>query len=215
MIKNMKRYVIIGGAPIGDYERICGFFGQDDYFVFCDSGLYHLEKLGVKPNLIIGDYDSHEKPKGDCEIIVLPHEKDDTDTLFAAKEGIRRGYDSFLLTGTTGARIDHTLANLAALSLLYRAGKRALAVDDYTEMEIAGAEPVAIHPRYPYFSLLNITGKAKGVTVTGAKFPLTDAEIATDDPYGVSNEPLPDKTAYVSVREGELLLVKVVRDARG
>ena len=205
--------MIIGGAPIGDYDRTRGFLAADDFIVCCDSGLCHLRELGVTPDLVIGDFDSHKKPDADCEIIVLPHEKDDTDTLYAAKEGIRRGYDAYLLVGVTGARIDHTLANLAALVLLYRAKKQAMVLDDYTETEIVGAEPVAIEPRYPYFSLLNITGKAKGVTVTGAKFLLTDAEIGTDDPYGVSNESLPGETAYVSVREGELLLVKVARDA--
>ena len=66
--------------------------------------------------------------------------------------------------------------------------------------------------RFPYFSLLNITGSARSVTITDAKFPLTDAQIPTDDPYGISNETLTGKTSRVSVREGELLLVRVFPD---
>ncbi len=42
-----------------------------------------------------GDFDSHEKPETDRETIVLPVKKDDTDTVFAAKEAMRRGSTNF------------------------------------------------------------------------------------------------------------------------
>lgn len=51
----------------------------------------------MKPGLIVGDFDSHENPHLDVETIVLPCEKDDTDTVFAVKEAMKRGYTDFLL----------------------------------------------------------------------------------------------------------------------
>ena len=42
-----------------------------------------------------------------------------------------------------------------------------------------------------------------------AKYPLDNAEITCKYQYGISNEVLPGKTAYVTVRDGRLLLVKV------
>ena len=79
-----KRCVIVGGADIGDYARVKQYLRADDAIVFCDSGLKHMEALGVKPALIVGDFDSHCNPHLDVETIVLPCEKDDTDTVFAA-----------------------------------------------------------------------------------------------------------------------------------
>ena len=205
----MKRCVIVGGADINNYEFIRQTLCADDYVIFCDSGLKHLAQLHVKPSLIVGDFDSHENPHLDVETIVLPREKDDTDTVYAIKEAIKRGFDDFLLIGVIGARLDHTLGNLSILLYLDSLKKKGRIIDDYSEMEIVAEEPVYIPGEYAFFSLLNITGCAKGITVTGAKYPLADAEISCEYQYGVSNEVLPGETAAVSVKYGRLLLVKI------
>ena len=98
----MRRCVIIGGAEIRTYDRVRQYFRPDDFFIYCDCGLRHQKALGAEPDLIVGDFDSHEKPETDRETIVLPVKKDDTDTVFAAKEAMRRGFDEFLLVGVSG-----------------------------------------------------------------------------------------------------------------
>ena len=205
----MGRCVIVGGADINNYgfirEKLCA----DDYVIFCDSGLKHMESLHVEPSLIVGDFDSYENPHLDVETIVLPCEKDDTDTVFAVKEAIKRGFDDFLLVGVIGARFDHTLGNVSILLYLDSLKKKGCIIDDYSEMEIVSNEPVSISDRYSFFSLLNITGCAKGITITGAKYPLADGEISCEYQYGVSNEVSPGETAVVSVKEGRLLLIMV------
>ena len=207
-MKKMKRCIIVGGADINNYGFIRDKLCADDYVVFCDSGLKHLEQLQARPSLIVGDFDSHENPRLDVETIILPCEKDDTDTVFAVKEAIKRGFDEFLLIGVVGARLDHTLGNVSILLYLDSLGKKATIVDDYSEMEIVSEMPVSITDDYSFFSLLNITGCAKGITITGAKYPLADAEISCEYQYGVSNEVLPGETATVSVKHGKLLLIK-------
>ena len=207
----MGRCVIVGGAGIGNYADIRARLRSDDFFIFCDSGLKHLAALQVRPGLIVGDFDSHENPHLDVETIVLPCEKDDTDTVYAVKEAIRRGYREFLLIGVVGARLDHTLGNVSILLYLDSLGMKGCIIDDYSEMEIVSAEPVTICDRFAFFSLLNVTGCARGITITGAKYPLSDAEITCEYQYGVSNEVLPGETAVVSVACGKLLLIKVFR----
>ena len=208
--EDMRRCVIIGGAGIERYDIVRARLRDDDFFVFCDSGLRHAEGLGASPDLIVGDFDSHENPHMDVETIVLPREKDDTDTFFAAKEMLSHGFEEFLLVGVIGARLDHTLANLSILLMLDTAGKSAKAVDDYSEMEIVSSGPAFIEDTYSFFSLLNITGKAEGVTIENAKYPLENAAIECDYQYAVSNEVLPGKVARVSVAKGRLLLIKVI-----
>lgn len=204
----MKRCVIVGGAGINNYDYIRSRLCADDYIVFCDSGLRHLEPLEVKPSLIVGDFDSHDNPHLDVETIVLPCEKDDTDTVFAVKEAIKRGFDDFLLIGVVGARLDHTLGNVSILLYLDSIGKKGIIIDDYSEMEIVSNEPAYIEDSYAFFSLLNVTGTAKGITIENAKYLLNNAEITCEYQYGVSNEVIPGKTAKVSILEGKLLLIK-------
>ena len=204
----MKRCVIVGGAGINNYDYIRSRLCADDYIVFCDSGLMHFEPLQVKPSLIVGDFDSHDNPHLDVETIVLPCEKDDTDTVFAVKEAIKRGFDDFLLIGVVGARLDHTLGNVSILLYLDSIGKKGIIIDDYSEMEIVSNEPAYIEDSYAFFSLLNVSGTAKGITIENAKYLLNNAEITCEYQYGVSNEVLPGKTAKVSILEGKLLLIK-------
>ena len=205
----MSRAVIVGGAEIRRCGSVRAYLREDDFFIYCDSGLRHMAALGRDADLIVGDFDSHENPHAAVETIVLPHEKDDTDTYFAAKEALRRGFRDFLLLGAAGARLDHTLGNLGLLMMLDEAGAKALLVDDYSEMEIVSRSPALVSDRFPYFSLLNISGTAKGVCVRGAKYPLENVELPCDTSLGVSNEPLPGRTAEIRVGEGRLLLVRV------
>ena len=205
----MQRCVIIGNADIKEYDRIKNSLTKNDFFIFCDGGLKHMDKLGVKPDLIVGEFDSHPDPHMDVETITLPCEKDDTDTFYAVKEAVKRGFEEFLLIGVLGNRFDHTMGNISILLYLDSISKKGVIMDDYSEIEIVSDKPVYVEEGYSYFSLLNMTGCAKGIKIEGAKYPLDDGEITCEYQYGISNEVLPGGNACVSVREGKLLLVKV------
>lgn len=202
--------MIIGGADIGRYDRIHSYLREDDFYICCDSGLKHREELGIIPNLIVGDFDSYKNPHMDVETIILPCEKDDTDTVFAVKEALSRGFQDFLLVGVIGGRLDHTLGNVSLLLMLDTQEKEAMALDDFSEMQIVSDQPVQIEDCYVYFSLLNISGTAQGITIKNAKYPLAEAEISCEYQYGISNEVLPGKYAVVTVKQGRLLLIKVL-----
>ena len=205
----MKRCVIVGGADVNNYEYINEKIRKDDFVIFCDSGLKHLGKLEATPSLIVGDFDSHENPMMNVETIVLPCEKDDTDTVFAVKEALKRGFDEFVLIGVIGARLDHTLGNVSILLYLDSLSKKGIIIDNYSEMEIISTKCAYIDDAYPFFSLLNITGVAKGVTIKNAKYPLDNAQIECEYQYGISNEVIKGKRAEVTVSDGKLLLIKV------
>ena len=210
----MNRCVMISAGEIHDYERTRTFLREDDFFIFCDGGLSHAGGLGVKPDLVVGDFDSCEPDdlewwKERCEIVRLPREKDDTDTLFAVKLALERGFSDFLLLGAMGGRFDHALGNVSILLYLHRLGKHSVLLDDYSEMQIVGSEPVYIEDKCSYFSVLTVAGDVSGVNIKNAKYPLENASLSADFQLGISNEVLPGKVAEVSVEQGRVLVVVV------
>ena len=206
----MARCVIVGGADIKNYDRIKNIFRDDDEFVFCDSGLKHEDALNVHPLLIVGDFDSFDKPERGEEIIVLPCEKDDTDTFFAAKTALERGYTEFLLIGVIGGRLDHTLANVSLLLYLFDNGAIGEIYDDYSRMCIVGKSKVKVSKDAKFFSLNNCDGDAHGVNIENAKYQLKDATVTSSYTYSVSNELLDGLEATVNVEKGRMLLVEVL-----
>lgn len=205
----MSRCVIIAGADIKDYDWVNEHLSVDDFFVYCDSGLKHLEQIKHEPNLIVGDFDSHEKPETNIETITLPCEKDDTDTFFAVKEMVARGFDSFVLVGVLGNRFDHSMANISILLMLDSKGFEAIALDDYSQMEIVSSKTGMVEDSFSYFSVINISGISEGVTIKNAKYEIENADISCDYQYGVSNEVIKGKTASIEVKNGRVLLIKV------
>ena len=204
------RCVIVGGAEIKNYALIRSYLKPDDFTVYCDCGLRHSDSLGVSPSLIIGDFDSHPMPRDSDNVIILPCVKDDTDTIFAVKESIRRGFSEVLMLGVTGGREDMTLGNICALLMLKSHGIPAMIADDYCEMSmITAGESVRVADVWRCFSLLNISGTASGITIKGAKYPLDDGAITPEYQYGISNETLPGEEAEIFLKEGNLLLVCV------
>lgn len=205
---------MVGGAPLHRYEEIKKRIKAPDFVIYCDSGLYHRGKLGYAPSLILGDFDSHPRPapeeRSGAELIVLPCEKDDTDSMAAVKEALARGYEEFILTGVTGGRIDQTLANLSLLFFLEKQGKSALLLDDTARLRVVSpARPAEIADACRYFSLLALDGPAEGVSITGAKYPLQNAIITWENSFAVSNEVLPGGKARVSLANGLLLLAEL------
>lgn len=209
----MNRAVIVCGARIKDYDFVSSYFMEGDFFIYCDSGLVHedrfLSKVDTKADLIVGDFDSSEKPKRATEIIELPVMKDDTDSVYAIKEAIARGYKDILIVGGIGDRFDYSLVNAYALMLINDLGATGTIVDDYSEMKlIDNSVSAEIEPEWKYFSLIAISGTASGVTIKNAKYNLNKAKINPAYQYAISNEVAGKILARVSVEEGTLLLIK-------
>lgn len=136
MAAEKQKCMIIGAAPIAG-SRIFQEYDPREYFVICADGGYETAlKHKVKPDLIVGDFDSaSQKPSKEFKCLSLPVEKDVTDTMFAAMKGLSRGFRSFVLLGCLGGpRFDHSLANLEVLQYLLEHGARAELADEHTKV---------------------------------------------------------------------------------
>lgn len=201
----------------GAVEKICYIIGACEpgkivisgktLVIAADGGLNFLEKLHVKPDLTVGDFDSlGHVPKGE-NIICHPVEKDDTDTMLAVKLGLERGCNVFVLYGCLGGRIDHTFANLQTLLFIAGHGARGYLVGDgWVSCVIQNGTidfPAGLSGTISVFCP---DGEASGVTLEGLYYPLVDGTLNSSFPLGVSNH-FTGVRASVSVNDGSLLVM--------
>jgi len=113
-----------------------------DYVIAADGGLVYLDEKGIKPDVAIGDFDSLGRTPQCENVIALPKEKDDTDTVAAVKFAIEKGCDEAVLYCAAGGEPDHTLANLSALRMLCDCGKRGFMYDKERIITVISGETV-------------------------------------------------------------------------
>lgn len=204
----MSRCVILSAGPVEDSERLRPLLKTDDWIIAADGGGRLAAALGVKPAVLVADFDSSAPPDtgGNTEIVRLPTEKDWTDTQAAAMLALDRGYRDFLLLGCTGGRLDHTLANIAVLLYLLRRGADALMADERNFLRLYGPGRYRVERRAGYkLSLFPYGGEVEGITVKNVRYPLEKARLTPDNSLGVSNEFL-ENPAEISFDKGVLMV---------
>ncbi|MDE7261501.1 MAG: thiamine diphosphokinase [Oscillospiraceae bacterium] len=175
--------------------------------IAADGGLAHLERRGIAPDLIVGDFDSLGWAPEGANVIRHPVEKDDTDMLLAVKTGLARGCRKFLLYGGLGGRLDHAYANLQTLSYLADRGARGWLLGGGMAAAVIRSGRLDFAPgRRGTVSVFCPNGEARGVDLTGLYYPLENAVLTSNFPLGVSNQ-FTGKAASVAVREGSLLVL--------
>lgn len=203
----MRRWAIIGAADVFDYESIKSRLRDDDFLVSVDAGQRHVEKLGLKADLYIGDFDSSEVPITDVETLTYPIEKDDTDTMLAIKAGLARGCRSFIIFGGMGGRFDHTIANIHALCYADKHNASAALADENNFVFVLRNDSAIIeNNKNEKISLFALNGAAHGVTLEGFYYKLNNASLFGHDPVGTSNY-LIKPTGKITVKKGTLLVV--------
>lgn len=178
-----------------------------DYVIAADGGWNACREVGLAPDLLLGDFDSLAELPSGVAMERHPVEKDDTDMMLAIKRGLALGYEEFhLYGGMGGRRTDHTVANLQALLYLANRGAQGWL---YGQGEVY----TGIHNNTIVFparkrgllSVFCLGGTARGVTIHGAQYEVTDAMLTADFPLGVSNH-FAGKEVKISVCDGSLLI---------
>jgi thiamine pyrophosphokinase len=121
-----RRIVIVPGSPVGSPPEpvascVPGGIRENDYICCADGGYARCVAEGIRPDIVIGDFDSTDLEAVRAVGIaaeVSPADKDDTDTMLCVKHGIALGFGRFTIVGGLGGEFSHTMANLQALSFL-------------------------------------------------------------------------------------------------
>ena len=179
---------------------------SDDFIIAADGGFVHTQKLGITPDIILGDFDSLGYTPDRAN--VFPVEKDDTDAMLAVRRGLQLGYRKFVLYGSLdGPRLDHTVANFQTLQFLadrdaagylVGSGQLVTVVKNGSLTFPAGMEGT--------ISVFCMGKDAEGVTLEGLYYPLENGTLTAGFPLGVSNH-FTGTEAAITVRNGSLLVV--------
>ncbi|MCR5699720.1 MAG: thiamine diphosphokinase [Treponemataceae bacterium] len=206
---NKKTCVIVSGGTFSKipeaFERVI----QDaDFVIACDYGFENAEKLNLKTSLLIGDFDSMDfssasKKASEKKISIkkLPCEKDDTDTMFAARICVEQGFEKVFILCAFGGRLDHSFANLQTMVFLKKNGIPVTAFGDGTVCTVLSNES-RIFPKngQSYFSVFSAGEPCKNVSISGSKYDVDAVSLTNDYPIGISNEWV---SPEVSITAGE------------
>lgn len=196
--------VIFGGADMGNDIQVK--IPENAYVIAADSGYRHCLRYGVKPDLILGDFDSYEdRLPDDCEIFRAPREKDDTDLMLAVKTGFEKGCHTFYIYGADGGRMGHTFAAVQTLAYIESNGGEGVLFGNGFVMRVYGEGTVKLcRDGAKYLSVFALTEAAE-ITEKDLKYS-GDMRLAYDFPLGVSNEFIDDR-AEIEVRTGKILVI--------
>lgn len=209
----VKRAVVFGGNISEINPEICNEIKSTDFVICADAGYKFAISNNIVPDLIVGDFDSAPCPKNlECEIIHLPTHKDDTDLHFAVNVALEKGFNSFILSGVTGGRLDHTLATITTLNFLSSVADECVIWDLNSKLYIVKTELTLKKPNLSsYFSVFSMSEKSEGVSIEGAEYLLENATIVNTFPLGVSNE-FKDEKVKITLKSGKLLVLVVKKN---
>lgn len=206
----MKAFIYTGGNI--DPANITEHPKGDDLCIAADSGYHNAVALGEQVQLLLGDFDSIGQTKipDKIEKLKVPAEKDFTDTQLAVETALGRGAEEIVIIGGLDGRLDHTLSNLSILEDLQKKKIHAVITDGRNRVRFLSSTSTLIaRSGFRYLSLICLSEKAKGVSIEGCKYPLTNATLNRGFQYAVSNE-LTGNCALVSVRKGDLYIIESV-----
>jgi thiamine pyrophosphokinase len=187
-----------------------------DLVLAADGGAASLDRMGQRPDLLVGDLDSIDPALAErlaadgVPIERHPADKEASDTELAVAAALAAGATEVVILGAVGGdRLDHELANLLLLADPALAGRNVSAARGRTTLRaVHGAGRLELRSATgDLVTLLPVGGDASGVSTEGLRWPLENAVLAMGRSRGLSNEVL-HSPASVRIARGTLLVVE-------
>ncbi len=181
--------------------------------IVVDGALEVTHRLNVKPDYIVGDFDTVNQElleHYEKELILRhPPEKDQTDTELAIETALNAGCNRLVFFGATGSRLDHSLGNIFLLESLLKQGISAEILNENNRLYLKN-ESFTLkrkNTRGDFLSLLPLTETVEEVTLTGFKYPVEDLTFYRERTLGISNE-ITEEEAKVEFSKGTFIVVE-------
>lgn len=194
-------------AGIGNTQGIADEILRDSFILCADAGYENALAEGIRPDLIMGDFDSLKGSlPDDIEIVTHPVHKDDTDTGLALRYALSKGFKNVTIVGGIGGRMDHTLANIQDIVGYTGKGLQVI-MKDGRNMFTVLRDGIHTIPRFEGHCVSQFAhGGPAEVSITGVEYPLNHHTLTCDFPLGVSNE-FREDTITLTVHSGTILLI--------
>ena len=210
-----KRVLVVANGD-NDVHYLHGLKDTYDLIIAADGASNILSQAGIKPDIIVGDFDSIEAQvlarygAEDIRLVKLNSEKDYSDTHVAIDTAIDEGAGTIDLVGAVGGRWDHSIANLNLLYYGFEKGINLSMVsqDNSATIKGKGQYTMAYKPNN-FFSFFAIFEDAV-VSLENMKYPLNNKYVKRGESIGLSNEYEPG--AKVTVVKGSILIVESKKD---
>lgn len=213
---NKRTVIVSGGILESDFVLPILESEETEFIIGVDRGLVFLYDHGIKPDYIVGDFDSvpHElvnyyREKLNVPIREFNPVKDASDTEIALRLCLGLNRKKIWILGGTGSRIDHLWANVQCLQIALEAGAEAWILDRYNRIRLIDKTTVLRREEAfgPYFSLFPLELPVDDLSISGAKYPLKNHFLRPSDSLCVSNE-FAEEEVTISMTYGKVILME-------
>jgi thiamine pyrophosphokinase len=207
-----------GDLVPSDREQLSGA----DMVIAADGGALALEGWGIRPNVVVGDFDSLGLERamayrdGGATVARYPVAKDQSDLEIAMRFALESGAEDIVLIGILGgARLDHALVNAMLLADPAYRGRGVRAVFGGTHLRALHAgETLTLRGAVgDTVTLVPVRGDAGGARTEGLQFPLTGQTLHFGKSLGLSNT-IASVPARVSIEQGVVLVIEIAKEAQ-
>lgn len=191
----------------------CGLsLNTGDLVIAADGGFDYLDELGLRADYVLGDFDSVISCDLPSDSMRYPSEKDDTDMMLAIKLGLKKGYTNFSIYGGLGGRLDHTLANIQALTYLSSHGATGTLYGEGYAIRVITDDTLSFGKELPencqgnLCSVFSLSDISVNVTIQGFKYETDNITMTNTFPIGISNE-FTGKKSFIHVEKGTIAVL--------
>ncbi|MCR4849657.1 MAG: thiamine diphosphokinase [Lachnospiraceae bacterium] len=190
-----------------------------DHVIACDKGIIYSEKMNIVPDVIIGDFDSTDESVvsdyilthsfDQNRVLKFPSHKDDSDTMLAIREALKKGYSHLEIVCALGGRLDHTLANIQSMAYAAEQGASLCRISGKRDiLTVIKDSSLILEKKEGYsLSVFSLSDRCLNVNIRGSAYDAEGITLTGTFPLGLSNEYVSDRVS-VSVETGILLIVE-------
>lgn len=185
-----------------------------DLIICCDGAAEYAAAHGVRPDMLLGDFDSlgedraAELARGwDAEKQDFPVKKDKSDTQLAVEAALLADCSYLTLLGALGGRFDHALMNVQLLVLCKQNGAEGVIIDEQNEIYATCTHRFVEGNVGDYLSVAPLGVNTRVHSTGGLAYPMYDQDLYLGDSCSLSNK-FTERRAYVEISHGWALLVR-------
>jgi len=203
--------LIIANGTLPDRARVLALSSAADLVICADGGANAARRLGLAPDIILGDFDSIEEGTKEhfrSVLQILLPDQESTDLEKAVLYALGKHAASIDILGATGDRLDHTTGSLGCLK---KFGDRAALrlIDTLGAAELIRGKVTIAATRGENLSLIPLD-RCTGVMTTNLKYPLHGDVLELGVREGISNEAV-GTPVTVTLESGTMLLYRFHR----